>query len=79
MKRSEILKLIKDHYNCYTNGSSSKEEADKHAESLLDKLEQAGMLPSTITRMKAIEANLNGSAGIFNYAQNINEWESEDE
>jgi hypothetical protein len=45
MKRSEAIKLIKLHYDCFTSGCSSNEESENHARQLLTKLEKAGMLP----------------------------------
>jgi hypothetical protein len=45
MKRSEAIKLIKSHYDCFTSGCSSSEESEDHASQMLSKLEEAGMLP----------------------------------
>ena len=73
MKRSEAIKLIE---KILADNMINDEVC---ANWILNGLEDAGMLPPTIIKMKAIEANLNGSDGIFSYSQNVNEWESEDE
>jgi hypothetical protein len=69
MKRSKIVDLIIKHYSCYTDGCSNEVEYTDHAETLLDKLEEAGMLlPVNPTyKMSTIQA---GEA---------NEWEPEND
>ena len=72
MKRSEIVKTIKDFF--YNNDFYNFD--DEHADLLLSKLESQGMLPPAYESYEKIPASF-----MFEdvYRKiNVNEWESED-